>query len=592
MSLDTLLEIGKVLRSSPDGLKHHRYVKTAPKSTDKLTIKYINIPVTKDFEILFDKQSEIKSDFIKEKLYYLNFKTGADGNVRYLFGDICFANFKKDKKGTHPIDRTDKTLEEAKYKFPENSNITKFRHSIKKYLNQLSMLVEDNENLFIHFDFDGKHWYKLENEWKQINDLQMSYFASFNDKIQEYVLGAYLHRSLRANDYKAKTFKSLDEISDLMYAIDYSKRSQITEREIKIIVLPNIKTKEVNADDLQRFFEKSYNSVDDSAIITEEEKLSPIKRSSKVLKKQEKDKLVEFTESLENNTNFNIFDFIFTKAGGATSPDYDLIEISGIQKSFLIEITKRIISIKEKLHNEFKEEFPNMESSPNLQVFWAFNNILGDVTKDKKKYRNHLLKVLPKIYTASYVRDDLILPCFIQQVETKIRDGTENYNFLKSEYYFLVNLRNLPDEPFTSDNGEITKMKESISYQIGLKLGELAKPFRKNKDGNSLINSFEVKNLGYLTRRITDLNSLKAFQVEILQKIQLHQKHINEKWFYHQLNGKTNSELVEEIKQLQNQTEEKYNKHECAFGFFESYFKYTVKENPPTTATEQITEGE
>ena len=566
---------------------------------------------------MFDEQTILASDFIKEKLYYLNFKTGdTDSTKKYIFGDICQNITKTDEETNFklgdltvkakgfPINSFYRGKEEAKFFQNKECGIAAFRTSLEKNIKKVEDLLQTEPNLFIHFDFDGKHWYELENEWKQINDLQMSYFASFNDKIQQYVLGAYLHRSLRANDYKAKTFKTLDEILDLMYAIKYSEESQITEREIKIIVLPNIKEKEIDAKDLEDFFEKRYNSVDDSALITEEEKLSPPKRSSKIpkKKKQEKDKLIELAEGLGKVTKFNVFDFLFVSKG--ENVDYDLIEISGIQKSFLVEITKRIISIKEKLHNEFKEEFPYLESSPNLQVFGAFNNIVNQQKKKidrnehiellPKKYRNHLLKVLPKIYTASYFEDDLLLPCFIQQVETKIRDGTENYNFLKYEYYFLVNLRTpRPPRDSFEQNKYIKDMKQdSISYQIGLKLGELAKPFRKDKNGNSLINSFEVKNLGYLTRRITDLNSLKAFQVEILQKIQLHQKHINEKWFYHQLNGKTNSELVEEIKQLQNQTEEKYNKHECAFGFFESYFKYTVKDNPPTTVTEQITEGE
>src|SRR5690554_7148229 len=100
MSLDTVLQIGKVLRSSEDSLKYFKYVEPCPK--DNKTGEWpicITIPVNPDFT--FDWSGiRITPENERSKLYYLKFKTSdSDGLVKYVYGDIYFekkATIKKD----------------------------------------------------------------------------------------------------------------------------------------------------------------------------------------------------------------------------------------------------------------------------------------------------------------------------------------------------------------------------------------------------------------------------------------------------------------------------------------------------------------
>ena len=102
--LDTVLQIGRAFRESPTRLKHHRYVKSCPQDTEKESVLRLSIPVKEDddsnLKFDFDKIEIIKDEnIIREKLYYLKFKTSdSDGLVKYLFGDIFYEQ-KSGKEG-------------------------------------------------------------------------------------------------------------------------------------------------------------------------------------------------------------------------------------------------------------------------------------------------------------------------------------------------------------------------------------------------------------------------------------------------------------------------------------------------------------
>jgi len=92
MSLDTILKIGHVLRSSENNLKHFKYVETCPKDNNGKYPICITIPVKEDFSfdwgnIILTPEKEY------ENLYYLKFKTSnADTSAsKYFFGDIFYS---------------------------------------------------------------------------------------------------------------------------------------------------------------------------------------------------------------------------------------------------------------------------------------------------------------------------------------------------------------------------------------------------------------------------------------------------------------------------------------------------------------------
>ena len=107
------------------------------------------------------------------------------------------------------------------------------------------------------------------------------------------------------------------------------------------------------------------------------------------------------------------------------------------------------------------------------------------------------------------------------------------------------------------------KIQESQSYKIGLMLGELAKQFAAWRD-DCPIKSFEKSYVGTLSRRITTIPDLIRFKTFMEEKLILHERAS----FTHA----TSTSLSEEIKLLESSSDEKYDRHKCAFGFFESYF--------------------
>lgn len=91
MSLDTILQIGKVLRSSGNSLKYFKYVEPCPKDKDGNWPICITIPVKEDFS--FDWEGmEITPENQREELYYLRYSTSDNDSSakKYLFGDICY----------------------------------------------------------------------------------------------------------------------------------------------------------------------------------------------------------------------------------------------------------------------------------------------------------------------------------------------------------------------------------------------------------------------------------------------------------------------------------------------------------------------
>ncbi len=92
MSLDTVLQIGKVLRSSENSLKYFKYVEPCPK--DNKTGEWpicITIPVNPDFTFNW-KEVRITPEKERERLYYLKYTTSDNDSSpkKYLFGDICY----------------------------------------------------------------------------------------------------------------------------------------------------------------------------------------------------------------------------------------------------------------------------------------------------------------------------------------------------------------------------------------------------------------------------------------------------------------------------------------------------------------------
>lgn len=106
---------------------------------------------------------------------------------------------------------------------------------------------------------------------------------------------------------------------------------------------------------------------------------------------------------------------------------------------------------------------------------------------------------------------------------------------------------------------------QSESYGIGVLLGSLAKNLSLE------INSFEKNYVGNLTRRISTMEDFIRLKNDIEQKLIMHDKT--------KFTFRTSYELAQKVKEFKSQ----YDKDECAFGFFESYFKPITQSDSNTS---------
>lgn len=582
--LETLLQIGKTLRDAKL-MRHHRYIKPAPLSEPKSPVKYISLPVKEDYEFDFEGKSDITSDNVqRSELYYLAFKSGeADSLVKYIFGDILYGvdkkgnelgyyRMKNEKTNAFGASSFNRARENAKVF--NGTEIEKFRKSFERNIEEIeSLLVKEGQErqIFLHFDFDGKHWYEFEEELLAINQKLL---ADFLEKQNDfYVLRKFIYKTLlpgtshapgfsEANNYKAKAFTSHNEVMDLLYALTYSKKALISDRNVKIVVLP--KGDNLEASHIEDFFGRK--GLKDA----EQAEANISKANSEAGERTLLDTL--FEPVLEHTAKtITQFDFVFSKKGGsASTPDVDMIEIAGVERSFLEAVSERVKDARALPLEERNRLYPKRPKQfISLDIRKSFLNILGDVTTDKKKYQSHLFKVLPQIYTDTYHRDDVLLPAFIEKTEYNIRNGAPDYNLLKYDYYFLTRLQNRNGDESMDD------MKNSKSYQAGLLLGRMAQPLRKE------IASFEKNYVGLLSRRISDKQGLIKLANFINEKMAIHNvAYPNLKQASVQLAG-----IVTDI------SDADYRKNQCAFGFFEGYFTYNQNiapqhEQPSTDDTQ------
>lgn len=644
MSLDTVLKIGKALRTSKGNLKHFKYVKPCPKDKNgEYLPTCVSIPIREDFSIDWNAISLLPENE-KEALYYLTFKTSdGDSSVKYLFGDIYYgttSTLKKDKsvekkeRGFYKLgnpngraaqqknsfERGQSSFEELLKKYKQDT-LVEFRKSFsrdndvlakvlssisaveeyliegddlpfidflkseskvfeatvkrvyektsRQILNKLNVKSEfpelseeekkklaefDNGDIFIHFEFPEKqHWYQFKHEFDIISGKILEDFVEKSSN--GVVLRKTLYKTICSGDlkndwqfpgfstenkHKSKAFTD-EEIKDLFYAIDYSSRGRtIQGTDFKIILLP--KGKNLTAEHFEEFVKKR-----------DEERLKKNNQSD-----QDDDEPLFNLFEREDENEITSFDLVFCKKGGTSSPDVDLLEISGIEKSKIRFTKKRLEKISSEIQAKRKAFLRTDKNLYPFKIEYSFRNILGDPLFDQKsqkvsikanpKYQSHILKVLPLIYMGNYHQDQVLLPAFIRNIEYSIRSGDNKFNLLKFDFEYLLKIQN-------SSINKFEIMVNSKSYLLGKQLGQMAKPLRK------AINSFEKSSVGLITRRVATKYDCIKFTNEITEKLTRHGK----RW------AEQTANVVSDLSLL---PEAEYDKELVAFGFLGGYFTY------------------
>lgn len=469
--------------------------------------------------------------------------------VEYFFDNkitISFAEFLNNEENLYDISVKNNYKKISK-KSLAKLEITKFPES--NIIERRKIFDMPDNRIFLHFDYNGKHWYELKDCFRAVSAKMTEEFVE-ESKEGGLVLKKSLYKNLCSGDTKndiqfpnfslkgknkAKAFTD-EEISCLFYAASYtSKGKSIYKTDIKLIVLPS--GENLTEEDYANF-------------------LAQNNETSIVNSNEYSDSLFDFAKS--DNKDITVFDLILCKKGGLTSPDSDLVEISGIEKSKLRQTNERISEIAHKVYQERKNEINTEKDLLPLSIEYSFLNILGNPFYDENnkklkivespKYQSHLLKVLPLIYLDNYVNDNILLPAFIQNVESSIRSDDDKFAFLKYDLKFLYGVQN-------SKTDKYMELTETKSYKLGFKLGQMSKPL------NKAIASFQKSYVGMLTRRITTKDDCIKFVNDICQKLTMHEKAYNDA-------------CAEVCNELANLPLSEYDKEHLAFGFFEGYFKY------------------
>ncbi|MCU0340153.1 MAG: hypothetical protein MUE30_09715 [Spirosomaceae bacterium] len=598
MSLDTVLKIGKVYRYSKQGLEQHRYINAIwkdveafkknkdakGKALDTIFYRLPVLGVEGTFVFDFDHLSETNDqDFIRT-LKYLNFKTSdKDSEKRYLFGDVIYATY-MDKKGiakengNYRMEKPNKgTVKPSSFWRAEedaeslqDTIVGGFRKAFEQYIEQIETLLRSAPAVVLHFDFhlvgENLQWYELEGVQDLINQKLVQGFIKEHKGTKKTVLEKFLFKTIGGINpnfddeasYKVKAFESPNEVIDLMYGVSIAEKPVINVRDFGIVVLPDLYLEETpDFNNIANILDSFLQKRGLTGVVEGEDTLD-IENQELQQGSEENDSM--FSDLIDNELPEEVkYDIVFLKPAGLSSPSVDMVEISSVAKSKLREIHETIVEKKNALGRQSDRELVDgkgnkLKLQPKYDIKASFLEILGQKGKNQKKYSFHLLKVLPQIYTDTYYQDPILLPALIEKVERNIRDDFSNFNVLKYDFQFLIQI-----QKFDAMNA-ITNSK---SYAMGIALGKMARPFAAWRD-DSPIKSFEKNYVGNLSKRITNLLDLTKFSNFMNEKLTIHEKN-------HKEQQSAYLDLMTNFKSLQ-EGSEKYDRNACALGFFESYF--------------------
>jgi hypothetical protein len=357
----------------------------------------------------------------------------------------------------------------------DNTFIQKFRNEFRNKISEIENLLNNHKSIVIHFNFDGKRWLDIPGIIDVIDNNLTINLIKEHPESEKVVLDKYLYKTLGGvtpgltdvNKFKNRLF-TRDEIISLMYAGKASESPIVRFGNIGIIALPH--SEKLSSESVINFFERNKNTQDNK--IKEE-----IDKEENVFDAaiESEDFDFFFKDFVNNDFDDAVkFDIVFTNIPASPAGVYaDLIEVSNVEKSLLKFVNKNIREKARETEKKANSEYPNMKSKISFQIGSSFKSIFGDVTKDKKKYQSHLLKILPQIYTDNYYEDSMLLPIFIDKVEYNIREGNQNFATLKYDFYFLMNIQK---------NNPLMKITESKSYVLGKNLGIMARQFAAWRD--------------------------------------------------------------------------------------------------------------
>lgn len=533
-----------------------------------------------------------KMDKKSPYIFLLNkFRQSFEENIDVIESDIL----KKyaAKNAFENIKASNQATKKMKELFGEGKETIEWSEIETSYSKIDKILENEKGRVFLHFDFTelgGKKY------WYEYNDIFNAISAQMREEMTEEVIirvdevdfkgfafKKELYRNICSGDeqgdkqfpcfnsknrYKSFFF-SAENVEDLYYGINSTENGLYLGKDlIAIILLPK-------GDNLQALH---YEAFQKGIFQKNGKNLEDKNEESEMIIKRENENAFDFLSLFDEDDTISAittFDVVFVNQG--QNSDSDLVEISNIERSFLYQVFQNIKRVKVELYKKITkiERFEKQVS-----ILYSLQQILGNgqtsegkgnqkkvIFKVNPKYNAHLLKILPKIYTANYTEDNLLLPSFVKNVEYSIRQGDNKFPFLKYDLEFLLSIQNtlIPKQNFL-------KIMSSKSHELGKSIGKLALFLKPDREGDSLINSFEKEYVGNLSRHIGQLRDVQKFVSYLFEKYALHK----EKARYipaEVRNGQVTKQIEDILLEIQEHSNKiSYDKNECAFGFFSSYF--------------------
>lgn len=129
MSLDTVLKIGNILRNSKDKMNFQNAVVSCREDNKGCWPFCLSLPVDKDFNIIFDKASEVPENRRNSLCYLMYITSNNDRVCRYIYGDIYYS-----VKGTLSKNGSiNKPKEDGYYRLGESQNKNSFNIGNAEY---------------------------------------------------------------------------------------------------------------------------------------------------------------------------------------------------------------------------------------------------------------------------------------------------------------------------------------------------------------------------------------------------------------------------------------------------------------------------
>jgi hypothetical protein len=515
--IDTLLQIGKVLRTKPEKLyKYHPHIK--PYKFDSKTDKVYEVDVDENMNFDMSNIKEILDEDKINNLYYYHCKTSSmDTYKRFVFGDINFKYF-DGKTIEHIGDVLTNEINSISNKYPE------FINSIR---NNIDIILSYVGNNYIHFNFNGNSWYELDNVVDDAIELYIQNYTIEQNGKFVYEKSAYSFiGGFNYDENKVYTQLSLDkdDLLNIIYAQTSYNPIKYLGTDYCIIFLPL--GENINYDALTNFIkEKKYTT-------KIEENLS--------LENSDDDLL--FSDITVDEFNDIRFDVIIQKKGSNTNQN--LLYIPMLQKSNLIKIHNKHRELRKCVEIKYNTDKYKISFWNSLKIFF-----------DEKSYTNFLMKCVYEIYSEKYVNNLLLNNQFITKVERSIRDDKFMYNYYKINFDYLKLI----------ENKNIDDMKNEMNFKLGHIIGVMSHCARNDnykyrENLYAYVNNFA----GQISKKVLNIKDVIKYVNDIQQKIELNEYYFNRVDFANYLDIVKNFDV-------------KFDKESFILGFFDGYYEKNEK---------------